>query len=335
MRKEAPLAVERPAPGADNPAWVKVGVIAAIGFVVGVAWPRVFNVRLGPSAPGEASAASASASAKGRAAEAPPASVAARASAAGPASPAAASASAASIGASTVAAPSGPPQIHVPKGAVISCKTDEGETKKGKECGPTASLDMLVGTRLKKLASCSAAEGQTGKLSFMVTADFASSRLTWDVGKSSTVGNLDGLGTCLKTHFQGVSTAGVLHDHPRYTVAYTATFSPPPEAALPKEKVDKNEPLSDKASDKASDKNAKDEKPSASEKPEAPAAGAEATVAWEVALVRDVPKTGSVVVRLPRGTKVKIGQVKDGWYAIKYGEGFANDGWVYRGAIGR
>ncbi|MBF5066364.1 hypothetical protein G6O45_24370, partial [Salmonella enterica subsp. enterica serovar Istanbul] len=45
--------------------------------------------------------------------------------------------------------------------------------------------------------------------------------------------------------------------------------------------------------------------------------------------------TGSVVARLPRGTKVKLGPIKDGWYAIKYGDGFASDGFVYRGAIGR
>jgi hypothetical protein len=52
-------------------------------------------------------------------------------------------------------------------------------------------------------------------------------------------------------------------------------------------------------------------------------------------LVRDVPKTGAVVARLPRGTKVKIGVIKDGWYAVKFGDGFASDGFVYRGALGR
>src|SRR5262249_15842580 len=61
----------------------------------------------------------------------------------------------------------------------------------------------------------------------------------------------------------------------------------------------------------------------------------EAAVAWEAALVRDTPKTGNLVTRLPRGTKVKVGSSKDGWYQIKFGDGFANEGWVYRGAIGR
>jgi hypothetical protein len=60
-----------------------------------------------------------------------------------------------------------------------------------------------------------------------------------------------------------------------------------------------------------------------------------AQVKWEVALVRDAPKTGKVVARLPRGTTVHVGPVSDGWFPVKYGDDFANDGWVYRGAIGR
>src|SRR5580658_2919615 len=66
--------VEAPPPAADTPSWTRVGVIAAIGFVVGVAWPRLAGVRLGPSLPdGAASpivATSASAMAVAPAAEA-------------------------------------------------------------------------------------------------------------------------------------------------------------------------------------------------------------------------------------------------------------------------
>jgi hypothetical protein len=60
-----------------------------------------------------------------------------------------------------------------------------------------------------------------------------------------------------------------------------------------------------------------------------------AQVEWEVALVRDSPKTGKVIARLPRGSQVRVGPVKDGWYPVAYGNGFSSDGWVYRGAIGR
>lgn len=60
-----------------------------------------------------------------------------------------------------------------------------------------------------------------------------------------------------------------------------------------------------------------------------------AQVEWEVALVRDSPKTGKVIARLPRGSQVRVGPVKDGWYPVAYGNGYSSDGWVYRGAIGR
>jgi len=51
--------------------------------------------------------------------------------------------------------------------------------------------------------------------------------------------------------------------------------------------------------------------------------------------VRDAPKTGKIIARLPRGTTIHVGPVKDGWYPVKPGSGFAGEGWVFRGAIGR
>lgn len=51
--------------------------------------------------------------------------------------------------------------------------------------------------------------------------------------------------------------------------------------------------------------------------------------------MRDTPKTGKVLARLQRGAVVHLGLAKDGWYPVKYGDGFGSDGWLYRGAIGR
>lgn len=322
MRKDAPLAIDVPTADRDRPGWVKVGVIAAIGFVVGIAWPRIVGVRLGPSAPGEAaSAAAASGAPPTRAPEAPPASVGAR-----PPGPAASNVAPSAV-ASAPAAPAAPPQLHIGKGSIIGCKTDDGDNRKGRDCGTVGSLDLVVLPRIKKLTSCAGAEGQSGKLSVVVTADFATGRFTHDVGKSSTVGNLEAIGACLKTNLTGVSVSGIPHEHPRYTVAYTAVFTSEPKEAKQPER-------------NAKDGNEKGDAPAAAEPPTpaptpTPAASGEATVAWEVALVRDTPKTGQVVGRLPRGTKVKLGSLKDGWYAIKFGDGFATDGWVYRGSIGR
>ncbi|HKQ68530.1 MAG TPA: SH3 domain-containing protein, partial [Polyangiaceae bacterium] len=70
MPKDMPLAVEFPAPGADRPPWAKVGIIAAVGFVFGILWPRLTNTRIAPNPPndsGPAAAAAVSAPAAGSA----------------------------------------------------------------------------------------------------------------------------------------------------------------------------------------------------------------------------------------------------------------------------
>src|SRR5262245_8694891 len=137
MSKDVPLAVEVPTSSQDKPSWVKVGVIAAVGFVVGIAWPRVVGVRLGPSAPSEAT--SNSAAHVGRAPESAPSSAPKAASAIVPATSVVSSPPSASASASATA---GPPVITVQKGNVLSCKTSDGEAKKGaKECGPVSGID--------------------------------------------------------------------------------------------------------------------------------------------------------------------------------------------------
>lgn len=330
MRKDVPLAVEIPSPDRDKPAWVKVGVIAAVGFVVGIAWPRVVGVRLGPSAPGESTSAAASSASAGRAPEAPPASVAAKTTAATPS----ASAPAEKAAAPTAVAASAPPKITVTKGNVLSCKTTDGEKKTGKECGPVAGLDLVVKPRVQNIATCSGVEGQTGKLALVVNADFNTGRFWYDVSKASNVQNLDAITSCLKTSFHNTSVdKGVPHEHARYTVSYTAMLTAADGASATAKEDAPKKGKGDKAEKPSAEKNAAaEEEPS---KPAPSGAAGEAAVAWEVALVRDQPKVGSVVARLPRGTKVKLGAMKEGWYAIKFGDDFGTEGWVYRGAVGR
>ena len=320
MAKESPFAVQVPPAGQDKPGWVKVGMIAAVCFVVGIAWPRLVGVRPGPPAPGESSAA-ASASHGGRAPDAPPAAV----------GRPVASASAPSALSAPPAANANllPPIISVQKGTVVSCKTTDGETRKGSKCGEIPGIDAIVSPRVRKIATCSGVEGQTGRLSLTVNADFGSGRFWYDVNKTSTVQNLDAIASCLKTSFHNTSATSTPHEHQRYTVSYVAIFAPPTSGAAADEIADKG------TTSAPHDKGAK-EAPADDKSPPAAAAGTgEAAVAWEVALVRDSPKTGALVGRVPRGQKVKVGASKDGWYQIKFGDGFASEGWVYRGAIGR
>jgi hypothetical protein len=334
MRKDVPLAIEVPSPDRDKPAWVKVGVIAAVGFIVGVAWPRLVGVRLGPSAPGEAASAAASGSgaAGGRAPDAPPGSAAAKANGVANAMASATSASATTT--TTAAAVALPPKIVVTKGTVITCKTTDGEKKSGKECGPVAGLDLLVRDKVKGIATCGGVEGQTGKFALIANADFKSGRFWYEVNKGATVQNIDAISACLKNAFHGQAVTNVPHEHPRYTVSYSAVLSAEKEDAAANKAKTAKEEKPEKAPEKTEKTEKAPEKPDDENKP-APAVAGEANVAWEVALVRDAPKVGAVVARLPRGTKVKLGAMKDGWYSVKFGDDFGTDGWVYRGAVGR
>jgi hypothetical protein len=283
-----------PAPAQDRPSWVKVGVIAAVGFAVGIAWPRVTGLKLGPNAPEPGAHASAAAKSADPATSAPSAMLTA------PPLPS-------PVPTVSSAAPSNAPTVTFGHGFVLSCKNKDGEALKGSACGTVGGFEALAQPRLKKLAQCQAAEGVSGKLAVVLTVDFSSSHIGVDTGKQTTIPSPDGLYACMRTAFQGAPLGGLEHDNARYSILYTVTLAAPGGAAA--------------AASAAASAAAGDAK--------------EATVSWETALVRDAPRNGQVIARLPRGTKVQLGPAKDGWYPIKFGSDLSSDGWVYRGAIGK
>jgi hypothetical protein len=205
--------------------------------------------------------------------------------------------------------------LNVGHGVVFGCKTADGDSLKGGECGSLPGLDGIIMPRLRKLAECPEAAGASGKLHLVVHVDFPRGGLGVDLGRGHGVSSPDALLACAKTAMSGAGLGGVPHDNPRYSVAYSVTFTGEPAGA-----------------------------PSASAAASArtgvgggggDAAEGTAQVIWEVAIVRDAPKTGKVVARLQHGAELRLGAVKDGWYPVKFGDGFTSDGWVYRGAIGR
>jgi hypothetical protein len=193
--------------------------------------------------------------------------------------------------------------VSVSRGSIFSCKTAGGESLKRTECGALPGFDTLVLPRLRRLADCPDAAGSSGNVHLVVRVDFPHNALTVEPGRDRSAAAP--LLTCAKTALASVNLEGIAHDNARYGVIYVVTFGAPPAA----------EPG-----------------PAA---PPAPAAEGTAQVEWDVAIIRDAPKTGKVIARLQRGTALHIGVSKDGWYPVKYGDGFNSDGWVYRGAIGR
>jgi hypothetical protein len=201
--------------------------------------------------------------------------------------------------------------VEVSGGVVYACRTAEGDPHKGPDCGDLPGLDGVVTPRLRKMARCPEAAGASGKLHLAVRLDFNRESLTVELGRGQTVGTAEALLGCAKSALADAKLSGISHANPRYSVAYTMTFEGAPSATPPPVTAPPTKQESSGVEDAA------------------------AQVTWEVAIVRDAPRSGKVVAKLQRGTALHVGAAKDGWYPVKYGDGFANDGWVYRGAIGR
>lgn len=290
--------VEVPARADDQPVWSRVGVIAAVGFVIGIAWPRLANVQLGPEPPAsEMAALVTSASAE------PVTSAPAPASAAPSAEP----------------APEGPKPVVVQtvivrRTPVLSCR--DGKGKPQEDCD-RPKLDSVLVPRLEQLAKCPSAMGLSGKLSVGFDVDFEKNRLRILRGKSTTLpqSTLAGIWECAGEGLDKLQIDGIEHKHGRYTVFYGAYFYPPGQV-IDESRFEEGEGAPDTTA------------PSVPE----PTVIGTAQIVYDTVLVRDAPKTGKVVARLVRGTGVQILRKDGTWYRIRFVD---REGWVYRGAIGQ
>jgi len=291
-RADTPLSIEIPRPEADRPAWGKVGIVAAAGFLIGILWPRLTNTRIAPNPPAD-NVAAAVVSATAPVSSAPlPSSL--------PVAP------------TPAAAPAPEQSIAVGPGAILRCRDSGNDSQE--ECG-SLEFDPIAVPKIKSLAQCPAAGSATGKLSIGFDVDFRKKAVKVLLGKSTTLPRekAEALVKCADTAFDKVSLGAVPHEHRRYTVFYTATFAPAAIAGEPtNEKPSVEGPVAGTTTS------------------ESPASGI-ATVAWDVAIVRDAPKTGSIVGRVLRGSKVKVLAHQGEWFRVQYGSIL---GWVYRGTIG-
>jgi len=186
-----------------------VGVVAIVGFVIGIAWPRLAGVQLVPEAPSEDADLTEAAPATGTAA---------------------ATATAATV--SDAPAPAVPTQrLKVEFAELGNCRDADG--KKQKECG-TLDLSSVVEDRLQALAACDVARSVEGTLSLMMVADFEKERLvSFQSGKSTTLSKrvTDGVLSCAQKEFETASLKGVEHQWARYDVYYYVHFLAPGTAA--------------------------------------------------------------------------------------------------------
>jgi hypothetical protein len=312
-KTERPFSVEIPRPGSEQPAWSRVGAIGLAGFVVGIAWPRLFGVVIGPSVPNDLRAQiEATASPSG--------------SAAAQHAPAAPSGSAAALVASAVpvasasagaepAVPANQELVVVGPGKITKCF--EKKDKKIEDCEKLL-FDPIAVPKLRELAKCPSALGLEGKMTIGFEVNFDKKEV--QVAKTKKVSGIpsttvNGILQCAAREFGNVPLEEVPHKYRRYTLAYALSFYKPgkhPAAAA--EGVDAGD-----------GENAAGATTSETE------ANGSATVTSDSVSLRKEPKGKEKVGRLVRGTKVKILAKQNDWYKVESG---GSVGWVYRSAIG-
>jgi hypothetical protein len=299
---ERPLMVDIPPAGADQPAWSKVGIIAFLGFVVGIAWPRLVGFKVGPAVPADLRAQVEAAPA--HSAAAPPS-----------AAPPAASASAAPSADADAAPSANQEMVVVGPGKILKCY--DKRDKKIDDC-ESLLIDPIVVKRLRELSKCPAAMGLTGKIAIGFEVDFGKKEVSVKQRKKGTTlpsSTVSGVVACAGKDFGNVALDDVPHKHKHYALEYQVAFYGPgkhPENVAPPTDGDDADPAAGKTTN-------------------ADEANGTAIVAWDTALLRKEPKDGDVVARLVRGTKVKIVGKQGDWYKIESG---SKAGWVYRGTIG-
>jgi hypothetical protein len=291
-RKPKPLKISVPKDD-GRPVWMRVGVLSAVGLVLGMAWPTLAGVRIGPQVPG----------AKDAAVKSDPA------AAGQPAPPALAASTGTS---STLIEGDDDPkrsneQSVVVGGGTISRCFKGRDALKGEACGKL-KVDRVFVPRLKELKRCASAVGLAGEMTLGFDIDFKKKDIHVLKGKSELpASTVRGIIQCAADYIRDVSAEKIPHKFTRYRVFYSLKFYPPGTAPPGEGNKDAGPNDADSAKSMAS-------------------------VPWDTALVRGEPKTGKVLMRLVRGTRVKIlGRRKD-WYRVKIRE---KEGWIYRGALGR
>jgi hypothetical protein len=298
-RRQPALKVEIPSQPSTPLRLGRVGVIALVGFGVGVAWPRLAGIRLVPELP--QAAASANPDLSGAPEEQPTATkTAAVAAARAPAPP---------PPTDPVAAGIQPPVVG--ESQVTSCRDAGG----GKIATCDAvDFDRVARTRLSSLEDCEGAHKISGTLSLGFELDFTTERVTRVTsGKTTTLdeGALSTLLGCYRQSFAKASLTGIPHEHQRYTVFYRIELKGASPEAL-------DVPAA----------------PSAAVPTSVTPASGVATVSWDTALIRASPdRESKVVARVLSGTRVGVTGRSGDWYRVKY-DAKGREGWVFRTSIG-
>lgn len=278
----------------------RVGLIAAAGLAIGIAWPRLFGVHLVPAPPVDSPRVSASASAADAGA------VVNRAVDGVSSTPPALSAS--------------PPESDAVKPPTVSlvqvanCRDSDGN--KIKPC-TAPSFDQRIQSKLQSLIACDAASGARGTLSVGFDVDASSSTFDrFTVGKSTTLSSSVSkqLMRCAEKDLSQLKLVGSSDTAVKFRLFYKVEFGSEAPAA---------------AEASSGEANRTEDSPTG----ELVSASGRVTVTWEAALVRSRPKDGDILARVLGGTRLTVTGRQGDWYKVKY-DAKGSEGWVFRAAIG-
>jgi len=203
-RRQPALKVDVPRTSPVSLRLGRVGLIAAVGFLAGIVWPRLAGIRLVPELPVPA----ASAPDLSGAPEEPPA--------------------ASALASATLPPKPTRPELLVPgpqppvvgEAQVTSCRDAAGG--KIDKCDGV-DFDRVARERLSKLDDCPAARKASGILSLGFELDFTTervSRITSGKATSLDEETLKAVLECYRQSFANVSLVAIPHEHQRYTVFY-------------------------------------------------------------------------------------------------------------------
>lgn len=188
----------------------RVGIIALVGFVIGIAWPRLAGVSLVPEAPVDEETASleeesteaAQAAAEPEVIELTP-----------------------------------EDRLGVGPAQVTSCEDSDG--KKQSRCD-TPDVDSIIHPHLIALLGCPAATGVFGTLSLGFKMDFKAKKVSSPTSGRSTslpAATTKELLRCAEKEFQSVAVREIPHEHESYQIYYALDFKTPEAAAEAKTSV--------------------------------------------------------------------------------------------------
>lgn len=294
-----------PKPSDEQPRFGRVGAIAAIGFLVGVAWPGLARVKLAPQPSAGLAAVKAPSPSQAPAGEGSAARV-------------------PSVPTAPAADPLAQQNAMAPKvrlADVVSCVDADG--RKHVRCDAPA-LDSVLSEPLKGLLACDGAEGQAGTLSLGFDIDFDTGNLSrFTVGRSTTLDTAlaRSLAECAKQKLTRVEVSTIEHNYASYRVFYLIEFtraaSSPSGASAPAVEATPAAPTG----------------PAAESAGEIQGQSGRATVTWDVAIVRKAPKDGAIVARILGGTRVVVTGRQGDWYRVKF-NAKGDEGFVFKSAIG-